>query len=124
MIGQILALALALALAVRLIEYLCSKKERVESMKHNLISILRNFSIISLLLYICFLIFVAPSKVNRISTSELSTMATDIQMVGGGRDVAMIPADKQIVWPSPEELSQAICKKVHHIKHVPSIKDF
>lgn len=128
MIGQILTMALALGLAARFIECLCSKQKRNETVRRHILSILRNTSVIAILLYVYFLIFVIPSQGNRLSASDLSTMTSTYNMSGGGahlRDAhAPIVANANpIVWPSQKELSENICKQVHY-QHVPSVSDF
>ena len=122
MISRILALALSLALAIRFIEYACSVKARADTLEHNIKAVLTYFSALTLVLYICFLVLVAPSKVSRMSARELSklSMAEDVRLVGGGR-LGTVP--EPIVWPSVDELAQAICNKVETV-HVPSTKDF
>lgn len=126
MLGQIFAMALVLALAARFIECLCSKKERQETTKHQIIAILRNFSLMSLLLYIYFLVFVVPKQGSRITAAELSTMATDLEMVGGGahlkRSIEFTPDKVPMEWPSQEALTKSMCESVRP-KHVPNIKE-
>jgi hypothetical protein len=130
MIGwKILAFGLALALAARFIECLCSKQEREATIRRHLMTLLRNVSLISILLYIYFLIFVIPTNNGhkQINTSQLATMSADLMVGGGARLKEAVNTTseevKPMVWPSQQELSEAICKKVR-LKHVPSVSDF